>query len=302
MICRWIGKEFKKVFIICFLEIKSFNFQQIKKENSTSTKTRRSTVNAYVSSDVTYDLDDIVGFSFLIRTRQPNSLIALLLSQKPNPSGSANVNYLLVEVQDGNLNVTSVTKDGRPVTNSSLVRIDNGKWMEIRITKKFIEINNSKTSVNLNPLNIRHVFMGGVDNPSLYENILGVKDEFDGCLQAVKLGNSYLTSETIPDLATTGVLMSATVRSDVCKGDDVCGSSPCLFNSTCHDIWNDFTCTCPMNFQGKTCADYGCRVNHTCSSDFACFDIEDQPGKIRCKYCCNYFYIVSLMSVYNLLK
>lgn len=267
-------------FLFCFVftEMQSFNFQPVNPTNLTR-KRRASQPEPYASSNVSYEFDGTIGFSFLLRTRQGNSFIALLLSKKPASNSNA-VEYLLVELQNGALHVSSVNQDGT-IMNTLPTRVDNGQWMEIRITKNSIIVNGSSASKSLHPLNIHHVFMGGVDNPPLYSSFLS-QPGFEGCLQAVKLGDAYLTNQLIPNATSNHVTLPG-VQMDVCKGEDVCGRSPCLFNGTCVDTWNDFMCECHEKFQGKTCADYGCRINDTCSSNFACLDVPNQPGTTRCK-------------------
>lgn len=217
-----------------------------------------------------------------MRTRQRNSFVALLSSEKATVS-PVNIDYLLVEIKDGRISVTSSTQDGKLISSVVPERVDDGAWVEIVVTKSFVMVNQKKVEKALHSLNIKHVFMGGVDKPDLYKDIMNSKISFDGCLQAVKLGNVYLTSQPITDSPNNDVNLSG-VRSDVCKGDDVCASTPCRYGGNCKDVWNDFECQCPKLFAGKTCAHYGCRVNHSCSSDYACIDILEDLGKTRCKY------------------
>lgn len=36
--------------------------------------------------------------------------------------------------------------------------------------------------------------------------------------------------------------------------EDNCKTNPCQNGGTCADMYNDFTCKCPSNWEGKTCA------------------------------------------------
>lgn len=57
--------------------------------------------------------------------------------------------------------------------------------------------------------------------------------------------------------------------------DDTCASNPCNHNGTCSVTWNDFICTCPRGFKGKTCSDLEfCQLNE-CPKGSTCRNLED---------------------------
>lgn len=58
--------------------------------------------------------------------------------------------------------------------------------------------------------------------------------------------------------------------------EDNCRSNPCRNGGTCVDMYDDFDCRCPLNWEGKTCStdvnecgyfagtDLGCQNGATC--------------------------------------
>lgn len=57
--------------------------------------------------------------------------------------------------------------------------------------------------------------------------------------------------------------------------DDSCASNPCDHNGTCTVTWNDFKCTCPRGFKGKTCSDLEFCQLKECPKGSTCRNLED---------------------------
>lgn len=57
--------------------------------------------------------------------------------------------------------------------------------------------------------------------------------------------------------------------------DDVCVSSPCNHNGTCHVTWNDFWCQCPRGYTGKTCQEMEFCQLQDCPAGSRCQNLDD---------------------------
>jgi hypothetical protein len=57
--------------------------------------------------------------------------------------------------------------------------------------------------------------------------------------------------------------------------DNVCASSPCFHNGTCHVTWNDFWCQCPRGYTGKTCQEMEFCQLQDCPSGSKCQNLDD---------------------------
>ncbi|XP_019396553.1 PREDICTED: protein crumbs homolog 2 isoform X1 [Crocodylus porosus] len=100
---------------------------------------------------------------------------------------------------------------------------------------------------------------------------------FKGCLQDIQLNNHRLElfahqadNYSLPQEAymgrTTGLVQG-------CISDDTCKSKPCHNGGVCTVTWNDFSCSCPANFTGKTCEERVWCESDPCPKATACMDV-----------------------------
>jgi hypothetical protein len=59
---------------------------------------------------------------------------------------------------------------------------------------------------------------------------------------------SYLMGDPLGQVVRLGSVLEGVVSDDACKVD------PCLNGGTCLVTWNDFTCLCTHEYDGKTCS------------------------------------------------
>lgn len=57
--------------------------------------------------------------------------------------------------------------------------------------------------------------------------------------------------------------------------DNVCISSPCNHNGSCHVTWNDFWCQCPRGYTGKTCQEMEFCQLQDCPAGSRCQNLDD---------------------------
>ena len=268
----WIFTEHFSFNIIFYLEIQPFNFQ---KPSTNTTMWSKYSSSSFASATVNAKITPTSSFGFMMRTRAADGLVALLLSSVPSKPEDS-YSFISVEVKNGQFVLKHGAKSEKVVD-----LINDGKWHEVVIYSSNVTIDGTDIGDPVQgEMMVKKIFMGGVDDPTIYKDKIGVVQEYDGCIQAVSLKGSYLTNEAIPELNTTKL---ATNVSMGCKGSDVCGPKPCLYDGNCTDIWNEFECDCRKGFDGRTCDIYGCKLSHSCIKPDVCVDLPLKVGETTCK-------------------
>nr|XP_025865003.1 protein crumbs homolog 2 [Vulpes vulpes] len=108
---------------------------------------------------------------------------------------------------------------------------------------------------------------------------------FRGCLQDLRLNDlhlpffpSLLGNSSQPSKLSSGQSWNLTMG---CVSEDTCSPDPCLNGGTCLITWNDFHCTCPVNFTGPTCAQHLWCPGQPCLPPATC---EEVPDGFVCEY------------------
>lgn len=135
-----------------------------------------------------------------------------------------------------------------------------------------------------------------IEIPNGYQGIsLGgasVSGFFKGCLDDVNINGLNLPVFAAADLGNDTSVQKFVAQEikDVrigCYGDPVCATHKCLNNATCVDIWNDYTCTCVLGFNGTFCENNinDCPVNNcsqpgtdVCVDGINSFSCKCKPG------------------------
>nr|XP_021547253.1 protein crumbs homolog 2 [Neomonachus schauinslandi] len=102
---------------------------------------------------------------------------------------------------------------------------------------------------------------------------------FRGCLQDLRLNDLHLPffprllgNSSQPSELGSRQSWNLTMG---CVSEDTCSPDPCLNGGICLVTWNDFHCTCPVNFTGPTCAQQLWCPGQPCLPPAAC---EEVPG------------------------
>lgn len=224
-------------------------------------------------------------FSFLIRTRQKNGFIALLTSKVPE-NVSDEFSYILLTLNESRLDIQSEVA-GKLFGKLSSFTVSNGLWNEVEVSTGQVTIKSSgrnhETPLGLVPHPTAVIFIGDVDrsNSILVEKFKSFT-AFDGCIQAVKAGDSFLTSQNIPNVNTTSVSRIGAELN--CTGRNGCEPDSCLHGGRCNDLWDAYNCTCRQGFAGQNCSLFGCKLENQCTVKEDCIDVPDDIGKTKCKY------------------
>ncbi|XP_067270608.1 protein crumbs homolog 2b [Pseudorasbora parva] len=102
---------------------------------------------------------------------------------------------------------------------------------------------------------------------------------FKGCLQDVRIDDTqlFMYSGSIsqkPQHSSYLPRNSSNVL-EGCVGDQTCKMKPCQNGGQCRVIWNDFVCSCPLNYSGKMCETRVWCVSDPCDSGTRCVDLPD---------------------------
>jgi len=226
------------------------------------------------------------SMSFNFRSRQTGGLIFHI-----HGTNSIASNFITVALIAGEL---SVAYDlGTPFELSSRTILSDGLWHSARIVFNAnnveLIVNNitmtrsdSTQSVELISLldGNNDIMVGGYVTANVPDTtMLTTQDFFKGCLDDVRLGEMLLpffeefqlASNTASEKFT--IVRKMYVEENGCYGDDVCATNDCQHGATCVDIWNDYTCTCVLGFNGTLCENNidDC-VDHACENGATCMD------------------------------
>lgn len=99
-----------------------------------------------------------------------------------------------------------------------------------------------------------------------------INQPYEGCFMGLNVGGTNY------DLNVT----SSNVKYGCSSSFEQCSPSPCV-NGECTDIFNDYTCTCPPFYTGKTCnetVDVTCAFNQNlCQNDGKCGDKPESTSR-----------------------
>ncbi|XP_078292625.1 protein crumbs homolog 2 isoform X4 [Panthera onca] len=102
---------------------------------------------------------------------------------------------------------------------------------------------------------------------------------FRGCLQDLRLNDLHLPffpplpgNSSQPGELGSRQSWNLTMG---CVSEDTCSPDPCLNGGMCLVTWNDFHCTCPVNFTGPTCAQRLWCPGQPCLPPATCEEVPD---------------------------
>ncbi|XP_027023125.2 protein crumbs homolog 2b isoform X2 [Tachysurus fulvidraco] len=212
-----------------------------------------------------------ISISFLLRTRKNSGLI--LQFQRGNQS------YFSVFLQRGTINVDAFSS-----TRESSMIITNGEKMLITIDVQggYLYFNHTKTlfSPGIFPeLEVQAgdvLYLGGLPEE---RDTVPWGGHFKGCLQDIWLDDIQLymnINKIIKKDEQPKYLADISYNLlEHCVSDETCKGRPCLNGGECIIIWNDFICSCPQNYTGKTCDIRVWCASSPCAIGSQCVDLPD---------------------------
>ncbi|XP_043422814.1 protein crumbs homolog 2 [Prionailurus bengalensis] len=102
---------------------------------------------------------------------------------------------------------------------------------------------------------------------------------FRGCLQDLRLNDLHLPFfPPLPGNSSQPGELGSRQSWNLTKGcvsEDTCSPDPCLNGGMCLVTWNDFHCTCPVNFTGPTCSQRLWCPGQPCLPPATCEEVPD---------------------------
>ncbi|XP_043914307.1 protein crumbs homolog 1-like [Protopterus annectens] len=208
--------------------------------------------------------------SFFIRTLKPDGLVLQIRNMTTS--------FMSVYLHNG----TICSKTHSDFTNSAMYVADG--------LKHFIQISVFHGLVHFGPLKETNTTNSVIADSIMAGDIIymgGLPHEFEddmhggffkGCLQDVRVNNHRMVlfpfkDENYSMPHESYSLLNITGVKPSCISDDTCASRPCSNGGTCTVTWNDFNCSCPINFTGKTCNERVWCESNPCPEDSKCQNV-----------------------------
>ncbi|KAE8583490.1 hypothetical protein XENTR_v10020541 [Xenopus tropicalis] len=189
---------------------------------------------------------NLTSISLAFRTRDRDAV--LLQSSKNVDSVLIEIQggYLFVDLQSGN-NVDGVQLNGT-------IDVADAIWHRVVITMERATKVNSHWTFQLDD-SVQKKFQWEGDNLNFMRNNISIvlAEGYTGCLGDVSIGGIYLpfTDHVLPQQ--DQFIRKSDALELGCRGADVCSESPCLHGGTCQDLFNSFSCTCRIGWNGHRC-------------------------------------------------
>ncbi|GAB1868117.1 Protein crumbs [Camponotus japonicus] len=258
-------------------------------------------VTVKVSDTARRTVSSVVDISMFIRTRESRGDI-FYLGTEPDPQydqKSQERTYIAAQLVEGGELLVRIQFNGTEAYTVGGVKLNDGNNHLIQVARNVtlvqVKINGTeyfrKTISATGDLNVTVLYLGGlpqtsryirqVDNRPMEEQRLN----FKGVIQDVQLSNGTKTMvveffplkvKDIPTLIQFGnVSFDRTKVFEGVVSDNVCISSPCNHNGSCHVTWNDFWCQCPRGYTGKTCQEMEFCQLQDCPVGSRCQNLDD---------------------------
>ncbi|XP_029024332.1 protein crumbs homolog 2a [Betta splendens] len=100
---------------------------------------------------------------------------------------------------------------------------------------------------------------------------------YKGCLQDLRLGSTHLDVDAWNISAEEGAYLPSDAENVMrgCVSDDTCKIKPCQNGGECAVTFNDFRCSCPERYAGKSCETHVWCVSDPCVNGGHCVDLPD---------------------------
>ncbi|XP_026828708.1 protein crumbs isoform X3 [Ooceraea biroi] len=258
-------------------------------------------VTVRVSDAARRTVSSVADISMFIRTRESRGDI-FYLGTEPDPQGDPKEKtYIAAQLEGGEL-LVRIQFNGTEAYTVGGVKLNDGNNHLIQVARNVtlvqVKINGTeyfrKTISATGDLNVTILYLGGLPQASRYIRQVDSRQmevhqspqvNFKGVIQDVQISNGTRTmvveffplkAHDIPTLIQFGNVSFD--HEKVLEGvvsDDVCVSSPCNHNGTCHVTWNDFRCQCPRGYTGKTCQEMEFCQLQDCPSGSRCQNLDD---------------------------
>ncbi|CAH2315845.1 crumbs homolog 2 isoform X5 [Pelobates cultripes] len=195
------------------------------------------------SSNVSTD-QQLTYVSLNFRTRDKSAVLL---------KASKDVDYISIAIHDGHLQLKLQTGNSvEHVQFVGTIEISDATWHRLVIKMDDPSEQLSKWIIQLdNVINIIPEGRAGSLNFLRKDASIVLAENYTGCLGQVTIGGIHLLFTDNP--FTQPFIRGAGMMQLGCKGSDVCSKKPCLNNGECRDLFNAFSCTCRVGWEGQHC-------------------------------------------------
>ncbi|XP_017295151.1 protein crumbs homolog 1 isoform X1 [Kryptolebias marmoratus] len=202
--------------------------------------------------------------SFLLRSLKSNGML-LQFSREEKP-------YLTIYLKESTVAIYS--PHTTLLSEAKLVTDGNNHLVSIKVNYGhvfFPKAGNNRALGNVSVEAGDGVFVGGLPAG---KNMNAWGGNFKGCLQDLRLDDKQAIFGNDPESLEVYHGKSENVLQG-CHSDKTCKDNPCINNGECHVTWNDFKCSCPINFSGPLCETHLWCVDKPCFDGALCVELND---------------------------
>ncbi|KAM4695997.1 protein crumbs homolog 2 [Rhinophrynus dorsalis] len=222
---------------------------------------------SYASFTVNQQLGDTFSVSGFIRTLKSDGLLLQIRNDTKH--------YFNIYLQNSWVHIE--THSAPPLIFKKSIDDGRSNMINISVRKGLVTVTYLQKEVELGKLPLisiaegDKVYVGGLPSMESMELWGGY---FKGCLQDVRLNNYHLEFFPLEESVQEDFYIgnNSNVIQD-CVSDDVCHKDPCRNKGTCTVTWNDFSCSCPANFTGRTCEEPVWCEQKPCPAQTICQDV-----------------------------
>ncbi|XP_037082516.1 LOW QUALITY PROTEIN: protein crumbs-like [Pollicipes pollicipes] len=208
-----------------------------------------SLVSVAVEPAFAASLTTFVDISLFARTRQPDGMLFYLGTDVADVLGAGGITYLAAELSGGLLQLRlKLAADREELLEVPGPRLDDGVNNLVRVVRN----------------DTMRVLVNGAERANIINGAGQTR-----LVEFYPLNDPSLRLPPPLGLVTADRVLAGSVS------DDTCRDGPCSNNGTCAVTWNDFSCTCPEGYKGRTCTELEYCVWHECPGDSTCHDLAD---------------------------
>ncbi|KAM9325272.1 protein crumbs homolog 2 [Gastrophryne carolinensis] len=229
-------------------------------------------VPSYASFTISQDIGESFNVSAFIRTLKQDGLLLHI--------SNSGTNNFTIYLKSGQIHIT--VNSSKTVSSSEYVTTGQKHLINVSVKDGLISVQGMKTKEDLGhmpPGSIKAkdtILVGGMPPGEDIEKWGGY---FKGCLQDVRINDNLLAFFPSDQEDVAFYPGSVNNVTQDCVSDDTCKTGPCKNDGTCAVTWNEFTCTCTVNFTGPTCEEPVWCQRKPCPEDSIC---QDTPGGYTC--------------------
>ncbi|KAK5851610.1 hypothetical protein PBY51_023150 [Eleginops maclovinus] len=230
---------------------------------------------SFSAYDVGKSHESSFNVSFFLRSLQPDGL----LFQLRRPSAEEGEVYFSVYLGMGRLFVSSLPNSA-PLTAPIFVTTGEKQLLQVEVQHRQVIFEHAGLRYGIGEIpevtvnSGDQAYVGGL--PAEWDSD-SWGGHYKGCLQDLRLDSVHLDVDAWNSSEDEEVYLLSDAENvkEGCVSDDTCRTKPCQNGGECTITFNDFTCSCPAEYTGKTCETRVWCVGDPCVNGGHCVDLPD---------------------------